>query len=78
MNHLKVTARVNYVIERHRADGLFAARLPALGLTGYGETKEEALRSCRSLYGTFVQTYRSRNMFPSVLDRASVKWAYTG
>ncbi len=78
MNHPKATAKVNYVIEHHRADGLSAARLPALGLTGYGETKEEALRSCRSLYGTFVRAYPSRNMFPSVLDRAGVKWAYTG
>ena len=76
MINRKVTAKINCVIQRHGRDHVFAARFPDLGLTGYGSTKEEAMRSCKSLYRTFVRTYRSRNMFPAVLERAGVQWSY--
>lgn len=76
MTNTKVTAKVNYVIEHHGRDGLFAARVPALRLTGYGKTKEDAIQSCKRLYRTFARAYRSRNMFPSVLDRSGIKWSY--
>ena len=72
----RVIPHLRFTIQQHTKDRIFAARLPALGLTGYGETDHAAIQSCKRLYRTFIQAYIDRGKFPEVLDRAGVKWKY--
>ena len=41
-------------IEKSLITGMFAARIPRFGLTGYGSTQEEAIQDCRSIFVRFL------------------------
>ena len=77
MTQENLIIETGYVIQKHNRDGVFAARLPALGLTGYGKTEEEARNSCDNLYETFIQTHIEKETLTKVLGRAGVRWNWS-
>ena len=60
MNDRTIIVDIKCVIEHHNKDGVFAARFPALGLTGYGATEDEAINSFKRLYKEFINAYRKQ------------------
>ncbi len=72
----KVAVNVKCAIFKHPQDGVFAARLPELGLTGYGATNEEAIISCKRLFNRFIHAYRDVGKLEDVLNRAGVRWSW--
>lgn len=74
MNDRKVIVDIKCVIQQHSRDGVFAARFPALGLTGYGATEDEAINSFKVLYKEFINAYRSKGRLSDILNRAGVNW----
>lgn len=55
-------------------DGLHAARFRPLGLTAYGQSREDARRNFFTLFRTFVEDTRELGQLETQLDRAGVTW----
>ena len=70
----KVFVTVQCATYEHKMDDVFATRMPQLGLTGYGRSKEEAERNCKRLFGTFINAHRRQGDLDAVLNRAKVEW----
>ena len=54
--------------------GIFVSRSRELGLTGYGNTVEEAEGNRIELLKKFISTYSSSGQMETRLDQAGVKW----
>jgi hypothetical protein len=52
----------------------YAARIPELGLTGYGDTHESALQKMKQMVTTAVEAHRQKADLAAWLDRSGVKW----
>ena len=59
---------------RDQENGRFAARFLQLGLTSFGETREEALESLKRLFVTFVRVRRENGTLEKFLDATEVEW----
>ena len=59
---------------QNRENGLFAARFRSLGLTAYGDTREDALAALKSLFSFFVDKHREGGTLESFLTKAGVEW----
>ncbi len=53
---------------------IFAARFRSLGLTAYGDTREEALAVLKRLFSFFVRKRREDGTLESFLDKSGVEW----
>ena len=61
-------------IERHKIDGLYAARFSGLGLTAYGTTRDEAIEAFRGLFGRCIKAYRDESLLDEALKREGITW----
>ena len=59
---------------RHEESGRFAARFSELGLTSFGETREESLDSLKRLFVTFVKVRRENGTLENFLNATGVEW----
>lgn len=68
------TRRVVVVVRQHvlknAQTGAFAARIPELGLTAYGETAEKAVAKVRRMYAASVQAHRELGTLEAWLNRS--------
>ena len=67
-----VVATVEY--RQFPKDGLHAARFRPLGLTAYGQSREDARHNFLTLFRTFVEDTRELGQLETQLDRAGVTW----
>ena len=74
MSERQVVVNISCIIQHHSEDNVFAARFKQLGLTGYGDTEEEAVDNCKRLFNRFIRTYRATGKLAEVLNRATVEW----
>ena len=74
----QVVVNIQYLVEEHSEDKVIAVRFPALGLTAYGETENEAVHDLKQLFNKFVHTYRNAGLLEEVLNRAGVEWWWRG
>ena len=63
-------------VRTHKETGLVVARFVTLGLTGYGETEEDALSSLKRLLRLCIETHRKQGTLEQVLDRQEVPWSW--
>lgn len=66
-----------------RKDGTnYAARIVPLGLTGYGNTPDAAVRKVKRMFHSAVQAHRQCGDLVAWLDQSKLQWAwrskYTG
>ena len=47
------------LVVKHKERGFFASRLPELGLTGYGDTADEARNKVERMFRSVVQAVRA-------------------
>ena len=57
-------------------DGLYAASFEEMGLTGFGDTAEEASESLKMVFRTFIRTCREQGVLEQNLKRLGVKWEW--
>ena len=74
MNTRKVVALVEIEVIENHSRGYIAGRIRALGLTGYGETPEDAMMRAKIMFKTFVHFHRENNTLKEYLDRSGVEW----
>jgi predicted RNase H-like HicB family nuclease len=63
-----VEIKCQCTIERHKTDGTFVVRFAGLGLTAFGDTREEAWASFQELFERCIQTYRDHDMLERVFQ----------
>ena len=61
---------------RNEADGLFAASFSEMGLTGFGETADEARHSLKMVFRTFIRECREHGVLEKNLNRLGVDWEW--
>jgi|APCry1669189204_1035204.scaffolds.fasta_scaffold180436_1 hypothetical protein len=54
----------------------YAARVPELGLTGYGTTMDEAKQKVKRMFAAFVVAHRKRGLLSDVLDGKKMTWCW--
>ncbi len=59
---------------RDRENGEYAARFRSLGLTAYGDTRDEALTALKDFFAFFVRKRRENGTLEWFLDKAGVEW----
>ena len=74
MGERQVVVNIGCIIQHHSEDNVFAARFKQLGLTGYGDTEEEAVDSFKRLFNRFVRIHRTSGKLEEVLNRSQVEW----
>ena len=70
----RVVALLEPTYMQNRDTGLFAARFRRLGLTAYGNTREEALSELKRLFSFFVRKHRENGTLESFLNKADIEW----
>ena len=55
---------------------IIAAHSQELGLTGYGNSEEEARQSFKKVFCLFVQTSRAEGFLEDMLNRLGVEWKW--
>lgn len=70
----KVVVPVHLEYFRNDDHGVVAAHSQELGLTGYGETEDEARESFKRVFSAFIQVSRAEGFLESMLDRIGVRW----
>ena len=77
---MKDTRRVVVVftpeVRTHKETGLVVARFVGLGLTGYGDTEDEAVSSLKRLVRLCIETHRRRGTLEQTLDQQGVRWSW--
>ena len=74
-----VSEDMPYVL-KHRERGFFVSRLPELGLTGYGDTAEEARQKIRKMFCSTAKAKRTKEGnvgLESWLTRPGVTWQWS-
>ncbi len=57
---------------------LHVARFRELGLTAYGQTKDEAVTALKKMFNVFIRTYRDSGQLEMRLDEVRTRWWYRG
>ena len=79
---LQVTNREGKVVvtssvtTRRSQGGLFAASFEEMGLTGFGDTADEARESLKLVFRTFIRSCRERGVLAENLNRLGVRWEW--
>ena len=55
---------------------IFVARIRALGLTAYGDSREKAMHQLRKLFSTYVDLHRKEGTLVQRLYETNVRWCY--
>ena len=58
----------------HQGTGQVAARYEVLGLTAYGQTKEEASAALKKLFNQDVNYYRGKGLLEERLELLGIEW----
>ena len=69
-----VVLPMRYLVNREGDS--YAARVPELGLTGYGTTMDEAKTKVKRMFASFVAAYRKRGNLDQVLDEKKMTWCW--
>lgn len=70
----RVVVKITPQVLEHKSKDLVVARIKELGLTGYGTTGEEATRSVRGLFKTFVEHHRRQGTLEEILNKSGLVW----
>ena len=68
------------LVVKHKERGFFASRLPELGLTGYGDTADEARNKVERMFRSAVKAVRKLNGSNGLEDwltRSGVTWEWS-
>ncbi len=57
---------------------VFVARIRALGLTAYGDSRENAMLRLRKLFSTYVDLHRKEGTLVERLEKSKLTWCYEG
>ena len=70
----KVVILVSPTLEYVESVRRHAARIKGMGLTGYGDNDEQALKKVRLMLSSWVNAHRMNNDLVEWLDRSGVEW----
>ena len=69
-----VVVNLKCVFYVNAVDQLVAARCAELGLSAYGNTKEEATSNFKQLFNRCIHGYREKGKLADVLERSGLDW----
>ena len=75
-NERKVVVMVSPTYLHDKESGRFAARIKPLGLTAYGDSRDEALRKVRRMFASAVSAHRLKGDLKEWLDRSGLEWSW--
>lgn len=71
-----VTTPVKVFRSKPSPSPVVAARFEQLGLTAYGNSKEEAVTSLKKMFNKFIHAYRSEGQLEQRLNQLGVEWCW--
>ena len=75
-NESKVVVMVSPAHMHDKESGRFAARIKPLGLTAYGNSRDESLRKVRRMFASAVSAHRSKGDLKEWLDGSGLEWCW--
>jgi hypothetical protein len=70
----RVVVSVHPRLYQHKTLGTWAARIPELGLTAYGDSQEHASAKLRRMFAAAVKARRARSLLSDWLSRSGLEW----
>ena len=76
LNERKVVVMVVPTHLHDEESGRFAARIKPLGLTAYGNSRDESLRKVRRMFASAVSAHREKGDLEGWLDGSGLEWSW--
>ena len=72
----KVVVVSSVTMSHNETEGLFAASFAEMGLTGFGNTPDEARHNLKMVFRTFIRACREHGVLEKALNRLEVQWGW--
>ena len=74
MRRETIVALVQIEVIQNHSQGYIAGRILPLGLTGYGEDPEAAMRCVKRMFNAFVHAHREKGTLEDRMNRSGLEW----
>lgn len=54
----------------------YAVRIPEMGLTGYGDSEDEATQRVKKMFASMVDDHREKGTLENMLDASGLEWCW--